>query len=81
MNNNKEEIKYNCQGLVQTWLARHSDIINKNSVLTLKINDNKEIICPKESIGEHLYNEIENGTKGTIKFAVDGLVKEIFDIN
>ncbi len=79
---NKREIKYNCEGLIATWIAKNSDKIQTDSILSLR-TPNDEINAKTSQLSNELVKLIDRykGSNVNIEFCVDGNAVESFNIN
>lgn len=77
---NEDEIKFNCRGLVHTWMDVHKDIINGDSKFSLVYNEEVVNYNDIEELAKGLMSHIALEHKGTVYFLIDNVQKESFDI-
>lgn len=77
---NETEIRYNCYGLVSAWMNIHKSDIKEGSSLSLTYNGKTTSYDNSNEISNALLAHILNEDKGTIDFAINGIIKEHFDI-
>lgn len=79
---NRQEIKYNCEGLIATWIDKNSDKIQTDSILSLR-TPNDEINAKTSQLSNELVKLIDRykGSNVNIEFCVDGNAVESFNIN
>lgn len=78
---NKEEIKFNCYGLVSTWFDKYADDINETNKVTISFNNETKTSNDPAIIANQLSEFIFSGNKGTVDFIINNTIKEKFDIN
>ena len=77
---NENEIRYNCSGLVSAWMNIHKSDIKEGSSLSLTYNGKTTSYDNSNEISNALLTHILNEDKGTVDFAINGIIKEHFDI-
>lgn len=79
---NKQEIKYNCEGLIATWITKNSSKIQTGSILSLR-TPNDEINVKTSQLSDELVKLIDRykGSNVNIEFCIDGNAVESFNIN